>query len=165
MAADLRDPLAARAVIDAVRPDRIYHLAGQAHVGDSWSNPWETIETNLRAQVNLLDAVVLAGLRPRVLVVGSADEYGPVAPEDLPAPGAVLVVRTLDPRLAPKLPGLQGLVAETGSVLSHLAILARELGVPVAVGVEDAVRRFPPGSHVAVEGDTGEVHVLMAEAS
>jgi pyruvate,water dikinase len=88
-----------------------------------------------------------------------------VAAEDLPAPGAVLVVRHLDPRLAPKLPGLQGLVAETGSVLSHLAILARELQVPVAVGVADAVRRFPPGTHVAVEGDTGDVHVLMAEAS
>jgi rifampicin phosphotransferase len=88
-----------------------------------------------------------------------------VAAEDLPARDAVLVVHHLDPRLAPKLPGLQGLVAETGSVLSHLAILARELHVPVAVGVEDAVRRFPPGTHVAVEGDTGDVHVLMAEAS
>jgi GDP-4-dehydro-6-deoxy-D-mannose reductase len=84
LAADLRDPVAARAVIDAARPEQIFHLAGQAHVGDSWNSPWETLETNLRAQVNLLDAIVLAGLRPRVLVVGSADEYGPVAPEDLP---------------------------------------------------------------------------------
>jgi GDP-4-dehydro-6-deoxy-D-mannose reductase len=84
LAADLRDPQATRVLIETVRPDRIYHLAGQAHVGESWNNPWETIETNLRAQVNLLDAVVVAGLRPRVLVVGSADEYGPVAPEDLP---------------------------------------------------------------------------------
>jgi len=88
-----------------------------------------------------------------------------VAVEDLPASDAVLVVRHLDPRLAPKLAGLRGLVAETGSPLSHLAILARELAVPVAVGVVDAVRRFPPGTHVAVEGDTGDVHVIMAEAS
>jgi GDP-4-dehydro-6-deoxy-D-mannose reductase len=84
LAADLRDAAAARAVVEAVRPERIFHLAAQAHVGESWNSPWETIETNLRSQVNLLDAVVLAGLRPRVLVVGSADEYGPVAPEDLP---------------------------------------------------------------------------------
>ncbi|MGH2694930.1 MAG: PEP/pyruvate-binding domain-containing protein, partial [Actinomycetota bacterium] len=48
-------------------------------------------------------------------------------------PGDVLVVRNLDPTLAPKLPGLAGLVAETGSVLSHLAILAREYGVPTVV--------------------------------
>jgi GDP-4-dehydro-6-deoxy-D-mannose reductase len=84
LAADLRDPAAARAVIEAVRPDRVYHLAGQAHVGDSWASPWETIETNLRAQINLLEAIVQAGLRPRVLVIGSADEYGPVPPEALP---------------------------------------------------------------------------------
>ena len=74
-----------------------------------------------------------------------------------PAPGSVVVVRTLDPGLAPLLPRLGGLVAETGSLLSHLAILAREFGVPTAVGVEDAVKRFPAGAVVVVDGTTGEV--------
>ena len=59
---------------------------------------------------------------------------------DAPA-GSVLVVRTLSPDLAPLLPRLRGLVAETGSVLSHLAILARESGVPVVVG---RLRRHRP---------------------
>ena len=72
----------------------------------------------------------------------------------------VLVVRTLDPRLAPRLAGRAGLVAETGSVLSHLAIVARELGVPTVVGVPDAVERFPLGARVLVDGTTGEVEVL-----
>jgi GDP-4-dehydro-6-deoxy-D-mannose reductase len=76
LAADLRDPLAVHQVVEQCRPDYIYHLAGQAFVGDSWSHPWDTLETNLRAQVNLLEAVVASGLRPRILVVGSADEYG-----------------------------------------------------------------------------------------
>ena len=80
-----------------------------------------------------------------------------------PEPGAVLVVRTLDPDLAPLLPRLGGLVAETGSFLSHLAILAREFGVPTAVGVEDAVARFPAGSTVVVDGTTGEVTLLGAQ--
>ncbi|AZP16987.1 pyruvate phosphate dikinase [Streptomyces aquilus] len=71
---------------------------------------------------------------------------------------AVLVVRTLDPALAPLLPGLTGLVAQTGSPLSHLAALAREFGLPVVVGAADAVRRFPPGSRLTVDGTTGEVH-------
>lgn len=79
---------------------------------------------------------------------------------DPPEPGAVLVVRTLDPELAPLLPRLGGLVAETGSFLSHLAILAREFGVPTAVGVEDAVNRFPAGSTVVVDGTTGEVTLI-----
>ncbi|MFJ8060202.1 PEP/pyruvate-binding domain-containing protein [Streptomyces sp. NPDC096142] len=70
---------------------------------------------------------------------------------------AVLVVRTLDPALAPLLPGLAALVAQTGSPLSHLAVLAREFGVPAVVGATDAVRRYPPGTRVAVDGTTGDV--------
>jgi phosphohistidine swiveling domain-containing protein len=76
-----------------------------------------------------------------------------------PAAGAVLVVRTLDPNLAPLLPQLGGLVAETGSVLSHLAILARELGVPTVVGVENATTTLLPGTTVVVDGTSGEVTV------
>ncbi|WP_416967277.1 PEP/pyruvate-binding domain-containing protein [Streptomyces sp. 4F14] len=70
---------------------------------------------------------------------------------------AVLVVRTLDPALAPLLAGLTGVVAQTGSPLSHLAVLAREFGVPAVVGVTDAVRRFPPGTRVVLDGTTGDV--------
>ncbi|MEV8090145.1 PEP/pyruvate-binding domain-containing protein [Streptomyces nigra] len=70
---------------------------------------------------------------------------------------AVLVVRTLDPALAPLLPGLTGLVAQTGSALSHLAVLAREFGIPTVVGAKDAVRRFPPGSRIVVDGTAGDV--------
>ncbi len=79
-----------------------------------------------------------------------------------PAPGDVLVVRTLDPALASLLPGLGGLVAETGSVLSHLAILAREYGVPTVVALAGAVDRLAPGSWVVVDGTTGEVSPLEA---
>ena len=60
----------------------------------------------------------------------------------------MLVVRTLDPGLAPMLPGLGGLVAETGSVLSHLAILAREYGVPTVVGLAGASEQFVDGTWI-----------------
>lgn len=72
---------------------------------------------------------------------------------------AVLVVDSLDPALAPQLPGLAGLVADTGSVLSHLAVLAREYGVPTAVGVVGATTRFPAGTPLTVDGGTGAVTV------
>ncbi len=77
--------------------------------------------------------------------------------------GDVLVVRTLDPDLASVLPGLGGLVSETGSVLSHLAILAREFGIPTVVNVTDAVERFPAGTMVVVDGTSGEVSKLDGE--
>jgi phosphoenolpyruvate-protein kinase (PTS system EI component) len=77
-----------------------------------------------------------------------------------PSPGAILVVETLDPRLAPVLGHLSGLVATTGSPLSHLAILAREHGIATVVGVEDATLRFPPGTELLVDGASGEVRAL-----
>jgi phosphohistidine swiveling domain-containing protein len=77
--------------------------------------------------------------------------------------GSILVVGHLEPAFAPLLPSIDGLVSETGSVLSHLAILARELGVPAVVGVPDARRRFPPGTRLVVDGDSGDVHEVMAD--
>jgi pyruvate,water dikinase len=77
-----------------------------------------------------------------------------------PGRSCVLVVDTLDPRLAAVLPDLAGLVSETGSALSHLAILARELQVPAVVAVPGARQRFPQGSQVLVDGASGEVRLL-----
>ncbi|MFD9791886.1 PEP/pyruvate-binding domain-containing protein [Streptomyces sp. NPDC059070] len=74
-----------------------------------------------------------------------------------PPEDAVLVVRTLDPALAPLLPRLTALVAQTGSPLSHLAILAREFGLPAVVGATDAVERFAPGTRLAVDGTSGDI--------
>jgi GDP-4-dehydro-6-deoxy-D-mannose reductase len=82
--ADLTDPAAARAVVADVRPDRILHLAGQSSVHLSWLDPGGTLRANVLGIVHLLDAVRALGLRPPVLVVGSAEEYGPVRPDEMP---------------------------------------------------------------------------------
>ncbi len=82
--ADLDDPAAAASVVEEVRPDRIVHLAGQSSVHQSWRDPGGTLRTNVLAIVHLLDAARRCGLRPDVLVVGSAEEYGAVSPGELP---------------------------------------------------------------------------------
>jgi pyruvate,water dikinase len=79
-------------------------------------------------------------------------------------PGDVLIVRILAPSLAGTLPSLAGLVSETGSTLSHLAILARELGVPTVVGFEGACERIEEGAVVVVDGATGEVGIVRQHA-
>jgi len=66
------------------KPDYVFHLAAQAFVPASWKDPWRTLENNIRGQLNVLLAAVAIGTRPRVLVVGSVDEYGIIAPEELP---------------------------------------------------------------------------------
>lgn len=100
--------------------------------------------------------VPLAGGSPGT-GAGGGTGTGKVHHGDDPPDGAVLVVATLDPGLAPLLPRLSGLVAETGSVLAHLAILAREAGVPTVVGFGGALERFSPDTVVRVDGDSGEV--------
>ncbi len=82
--ADLNDPVAATAVVEEVRPERVLHLAGQSSVHLSWLDPGGTMRTNVLGIVHLLDAVRRQGLRPAVLVVGSAEEYGAVEPEEMP---------------------------------------------------------------------------------
>lgn len=81
---DLRDEAQVQAVVRAVEPDLLFHLAAQASVGHSWAQPQETLIGNITMQLHLLQAVVAQGLSPRILVVGSADEYGRVNAADLP---------------------------------------------------------------------------------
>jgi GDP-4-dehydro-6-deoxy-D-mannose reductase len=82
--ADLNDPTATAALVEEVTPDRIVHLAGQSSVHRSWIDPGGTLRTNVLGLVNILDAVRRHGLRPEVLVVGSAEEYGLVRAEEIP---------------------------------------------------------------------------------
>jgi phosphohistidine swiveling domain-containing protein len=91
---------------------------------------------------------------------GGGSGSGPVHVGDDPPVGAVLVVAHLDPRLAAVVPRLAGLVAETGSPLSHLAILAREHGVPTVVGHAGATGRYAPGQVLEVDGTMGTVRVV-----
>lgn len=82
--ADLDDPAQAAAAVEESRPDRILHLAGQSSVHQSWIDPGGTLRTNVLGIVNVLDAARRLGLRPCVLVVGSAEEYGPAPASEMP---------------------------------------------------------------------------------
>jgi GDP-4-dehydro-6-deoxy-D-mannose reductase len=66
------------------RPEVVYHLAAQSSPRESLDDPWATLSNNLQGQMNLLEAVRKLEPRPRVLIVGSSDEYGDVRPEDVP---------------------------------------------------------------------------------
>jgi len=70
--------------LEEAQPQYLFHLAAQAFVPLSWEDPWGTLANNIRGQLNLFQAVLRLGLQPRILVVGSADEYGMVRSEELP---------------------------------------------------------------------------------
>lgn len=81
---DLGDPDFVLSSLEEAQPQYLFHLAAQAFVPLSWEDPWGTLANNIRGQLNLFQGVLRLGLQPRILVVGSADEYGMVRPEELP---------------------------------------------------------------------------------
>lgn len=80
---DITDRAGVAHIFAGHRPDAVYHLAALSHVGESWEAPKQVIETNVVGTLNVLDAARAAGTG-RVLVIGSAEEYGLVdSPEPL----------------------------------------------------------------------------------
>ncbi len=79
------------------------------------------------------------------------------------APGTILVAERTDPGWILLFPACRGLVVERGSLLSHSAIVARELGIPAAVAVPGATSWLRDGDRVRLDGATGTVERL-AEA-
>lgn len=77
--------------------------------------------------------------------------------------GAVLVIRILHPHLAPLLPRVAALVVEEGAILQHATTLARECGIPAAVGIRDARSLLHNGETLEVDGYTGEVTAKRAD--
>lgn len=65
-----------RNVLDIQRPDYIYHLAAQAFVPESLSDPIRTFQVNTLGSLNLLEAVKRLGLKSQILLVGTSEEYG-----------------------------------------------------------------------------------------
>lgn len=74
--------------------------------------------------------------------------------------GDVLVARATDSSWGPLFLTAGAVVCETGAVISHAAIVSRELGIPSAVSVEGALTRIPDGAMIRVDGDAGTVTVL-----
>jgi GDP-4-dehydro-6-deoxy-D-mannose reductase len=71
-------------VLNAQRPDYIFHLAAQSSVAYSWKNPSLTIDVNVKGCVNVLDAIRDLDFKPRTLLIGSGEEYGHIREGECP---------------------------------------------------------------------------------
>jgi pyruvate,water dikinase len=78
----------------------------------------------------------------------------------IPSEPYILVCPSTDPAWVPLFVHARGLVMETGGVLSHGAIVAREFGLPAVAGLPDVQRRLKTGQQVRVDGTSGTVTVL-----
>jgi phosphoenolpyruvate synthase/pyruvate phosphate dikinase len=86
-------------------------------------------------------------------VVRSADDLGRVSAGD------VLVCTTTTPSWTPVFASVAGIVTDTGGILCHAAVVAREYRLPAVVGAHMATSRIEEGSRVTLDGATGDVWI------
>lgn len=96
-------------------------------------------------------------VRQRCVVVDDPREAPPIA-------GRIVVARSTDPGWVPIFLAAGGLLVERGSLLSHSAIVARELGLPTIVGIPGLATAVKAGQVLEMDGATGEVWLIPQES-
>jgi len=76
--------------------------------------------------------------------------------------GCILVAIRTDPGWAPLFPVSKGVLVERGSILSHAAIVTRELGIPSIVGIKNLTEVIHDGDLIEMDGSTGAIRKLEA---
>ncbi|WP_312447521.1 GDP-mannose 4,6-dehydratase [Lacrimispora sp.] len=81
---DILDYSQVAALLKDVRPDYIFHLAAQSSVELSWQNPGMTVDVNIKGSLNVLNGIFELDYKPRILLIGSGEEYGRVKESEIP---------------------------------------------------------------------------------
>ena len=77
--------------------------------------------------------------------------------------GKILVAKMTDPGWVFLLASAAGIISEKGSLLSHTAIISRELGLPAVTGVAGATDMIKNGDIIRIDGVTGKINILAKE--
>jgi phosphohistidine swiveling domain-containing protein len=131
-----------------------FQTRGMVFVGNDFSIPDSDVQMNeqqegIRHGIGCCPGVV----RGKACVV--RDPRG----AELPA-GSILVAERTDPGWIMLFPAAAGLLVEKGSLLSHSAIVARELGLPAIVSIQGVTSWLKDGDEIEFDGSTGVVRLL-----
>lgn len=74
--------------------------------------------------------------------------------------GCIMVAERTDPGWVPLFPISKGILVERGSILSHSAIVAREMGIPAIVGINNLLTTLKDGDEVEMDGSTGIIRII-----
>ena len=77
--------------------------------------------------------------------------------------GDILVTSSTDPGWVTLFPSASGIIVERGSLLSHSAIVSREMGIPCIVSVTGLLKTLKTGDEIEMDGSTGEIQVLTEQ--
>lgn len=95
-------------------------------------------------------------VRAKAAVISSPDEIDSLK-------GDILITSSTDPGWVTLFPSASAIIVERGSLLSHSAIVSREMGIPCIVGVTGLLRSVSSGDEIWMDGSTGEIQVTKHE--
>jgi phosphohistidine swiveling domain-containing protein len=158
----IRHPVDRRALIDERRADHEQHqrITPPRYVGKPPPPPI-AVDRFDGARFDSTEANVLRGtgassgiIRGPARVVLTSLEF------DRIRPGDIIVCPSSNPSWVPVFTIAGGLVTNTGGVLSHAAVVAREFGLPAVVGVANATTTIRDGQQLEIDGVAGTVRLL-----
>jgi pyruvate,water dikinase len=83
------------------------------------------------------------------------------SPEDIvDLNGKILVAERTDPGWTPLFALIKGVIIEKGSMLSHSAVIAREMGIPAVLGIQDITKILKTGDVVRLDGTNGNIRII-----
>jgi len=140
------------------QPSNRFSTYGAVHLGNTFAGESPVAATDAASDV-LSGLPCCPGIvRARVRVVADPASEPPLDDE-------ILVAERTDPGWTPLFPIARGILVERGSLLSHSAIVAREMGIPAIVGIEGLMQRLASGDLVEMDGARGTVRLLEGSAA
>lgn len=140
------------------------HIRNGASAAYAWRAAYTAQADRLFGLKNKLLAARAAdmkdvGRRVLHLLIGD-DDASPIIPPD-----SIVIAEDLAPSEAASLnpANVRGFCTTMGSATSHVAILARGLGIPAVAGINPAALEVPPGTRVVLDGDSGSLHLDPSE--
>lgn len=92
-------------------------------------------------------------VKAKVRVIGNPEEISSLD-------GDILVTSSTDPGWVTLFPSASGIIVERGSLLSHSAIVSREMGKPCIVAVTGLLKTVKTGDEIEMDGSTGEIKII-----
>lgn len=134
---------------EAQNPDDHLETHGEVYFGNPFAQ--ETPKSN--------DAVI-KGLGCCSGIVENTVKVVLSPDKDLKLNHEIMVAKQTDPGWGILFPSISGLIVEKGSMLSHSAIVAREMGIPAVIGVKNATQLFKNGDRVRLDGTKGTIEFI-----
>jgi pyruvate,water dikinase len=136
---------------ECARPDERFETFGMVYHRNQFENHKQTV---MVSEDGVLRGI---GCSPGVIsgeVIVISDPR-----DDVQLAGQILVAERTDPGWVPLYPAVSGLLIERGSILSHSAVVAREMGIPTIVGITGLIATLESGQHVTMDGSAGTVEL------